>query len=165
MIRPVTTEDQDTIIAIAEASGLFRPEEVEAVAGMLAAHLGGQQGSDHVWLTDDDDGPTAVAYYAPEPFADGVWNLYLLAVHPDRQGDGRGAALVRHVEADVRTRGARVLLIETSGLPRFERTRAFYLRCGYVQEARIRDYYGEGDDKIVFWKSVGGGPDSTADPR
>lgn len=165
MIRPVTTEDQDAIIAIADASGLFRGEELEAVAGMLAAHLGGEAGSEHTWITDDDDGPTAVAYYAPEPFTDGVWNLYLLAVHPDRQGDGRGAALVRHVEADVRTRGARVLLIETSGLPRFERTRAFYLGCGYVQEACIRDYYGEGDHKIVYWKSLGSGRDSTATPR
>lgn len=154
MIRPARPDDTDALLAIAEASGLFQPHEVEAVGGMLAAHFAGDLGPDHHWLTDDDDGLAAVAYYAPEPFADGVWNLYMLAVHPDRQGGGRGAALVRHVEGELAAGGARVLLIETSGTDAFERQRAFYRRLGYAEEARIRDYYGPGDDKVVFWKSL-----------
>lgn len=48
---------------------------------------------------------------------EGTWNLYLLAVHPDHQGRGRGSALVHHVEQDLRSAGTRVLLIETSGVP------------------------------------------------
>jgi ribosomal protein S18 acetylase RimI-like enzyme len=51
-------------------------------------------------------------------------------------------------------RGARVLLVETSGLPSFERTRAFYRKCGYDEEARIRDFYKAGDDKIVYRKML-----------
>ncbi len=49
-------------------------------------------------------------------------------------------------------RGGRMLLVETSGLPDFERTRAFYRKCGYEEEARIRDFYAAGDDKVVFRK-------------
>ncbi|MEO1249198.1 MAG: GNAT family N-acetyltransferase, partial [Pseudomonadota bacterium] len=30
----------------------------------------------------------------------------------------------------------------------------FYRRCGYVEEARIRDFWSAGDDKIVFWKAL-----------
>lgn len=156
MIRPARPEDFDAVMAIADASGLFRPHELEAVGEMLGAHFAGEPGEDHQWAVLDDDGPSAVAYYAPEAFADGVWNLYLLAVDPARQGGGRGAALVRSVEEAVRARGARLLLIETSGLERFERTRQFYRSCAYHEEARIRDYYGPGDDKVVFWKSLAG---------
>ncbi len=87
-------------------------------------------------------------------FTDGVWNLYLLAVDPARQGGGRGAALVRYVEEAVTAESARILLIETSGLDRFERTRTFYRTCAYEEEARVRDYYGPGDDKVIFWKSM-----------
>jgi len=49
-------------------------------------------------------------------------------------------------------RGGRVLLVETSGLASFERVRAFYRKCGYDEEARIRDFYVAGDDKLVYRK-------------
>lgn len=42
----------------------------------------------------------------------------------------------------------------TSGLASFERTRAFYRKCGYDEEARIRDFYRAGDDKIVYRKAL-----------
>ena len=51
-------------------------------------------------------------------------------------------------------RGERVLLVETSGLPGFERTRAFYRKLGYDEEARIRDFYQAGEDKVVFRKAL-----------
>ncbi|MCW6511298.1 GNAT family N-acetyltransferase [Lichenifustis flavocetrariae] len=79
---------------------------------------------------------------------------HLIAVHPDRQGQGRGTALLRHVERVLAARGQRVLLVETSALPAFERTRAFYRQSGYGEEARIRDFYQAGEDKIVFRKAL-----------
>ena len=47
-----------------------------------------------------------------------------------------------------------MLLVETSGGDEFERTRRFYRTIGYEEEARIRDYYDAGDDKIVFRKAL-----------
>ena len=41
-----------------------------------------------------------------------------------------------------------------SGLPTFGRARASYERCGYEQEARVRDYYEPGDDVILFRKAL-----------
>ena len=119
---------------------------------MLADYLDGNSNSDHFWITDDEDGLVGVAYCAPEPMTNGTWNLLLIAVRPDRQGQGRGAALMRYVEQTLTARGERLLLVETSGLANFERTRAFYRNCGYDEEARIRDFYKAGDDKIVYRK-------------
>jgi RimJ/RimL family protein N-acetyltransferase len=51
-------------------------------------------------------------------------------------------------------RGERILLVETSGLPEFERTRAFYAKHGYEEEARIREFYRAGEDKVVFRKAL-----------
>lgn len=76
---------------------------------------------------------------------------------PDRQGQGEGRALIAAVEAALRRLGeehARVLLVETSGLPHFQATRDFYRSNGFDEEARIRQFYGPDDDKIVFWKSL-----------
>ena len=62
--------------------------------------------------------------------------------------------MVTHVEKILAERGERILLVETSGLESFEQTRAFYHKCGYEQEARIRDFYQAGEDKIIFRKSL-----------
>ncbi len=83
-----------------------------------------------------------------------MWNLYFIGVQPARQGAGYGTALLAAVEDDLRARAARLLLVETSGVEGFELTRKFYRKHGYDEEARIRDYYGPGDDKVVFWKTL-----------
>lgn len=161
MIRPVVPADSDAVMDLSEASGLFQPHELADLRGMLEASLDGSLGPDHHWVVDDDDGWTAstsrlasLAYFAPEAFANRVWNLYLIAVDPSRQGEGRGTAMLKYVEAELATRGERLLLIETSGLGRFEQTRAFYRTNGYDEEARIRDYYDVGDDKVIFRKAL-----------
>lgn len=156
MIRAVTHADADPVCALAVATGLAPPDGTAELAAVLAACLNGEQGPDHVWLADDEGGLQAVAYVAPERLTDGTWNLYLIAVQPGAQNRGRGTALLRHVEELLQARGARVLIVDTSGLPEFERTRAFYRKCGYDEEARIRDYWKAGDDKIVFRKALAG---------
>ena len=42
----------------------------------------------------------------------------------------------------------------SSSLERFAPTREFYRKHGYDQEARIREFYGPGDHKVVFWKML-----------
>lgn len=156
MIRNATPDDKVALLALAEATELFSPEDLEGFAGMMDEQLASGTEGDDVWITDDEDGLRGAAYYAPEPFAEGVWNLYFIGVHPQEQGKGRGSALMRHVETDLQKRGDRLLLVETSGKDDFALTRTFYKKNGYTEEARIRDYYEDGDDKIIFRKVLKG---------
>ncbi|MEM9527502.1 MAG: GNAT family N-acetyltransferase, partial [Bacteroidota bacterium] len=84
----------------------------------------------------------------------GTWNLYLIAVHHNQRSKGIGAALMAQVEKSLTDQGARILIVETSGLEAFARTRKFYRELGYTEEARIREFYSAGDDKVVFWKKL-----------
>lgn len=152
MIRPTIPDDQEILMEIAVAIGLFTEGELEELGGMLTEYFNGGLGEDHFWLTYDDGGPTGVAYYAPEPYTYGTWNLYFIAVHPQYQGQGIGTKLVQYVEQKLATQGERLLLIETSGLAKLEGTRAFYSKLGYHEEARIREFYRAGEDKIIFRK-------------
>jgi len=151
MIRPVTPGDVPGLKALIDATGLFPSDMLD---DMLAPYFEQGTAGRQFWLTDDEDGPVAVAYYAPERMTEGTWNLYLIAVHPECQSNGRGSALLRHVEKSLTVRGERVLLAETSGLPEFGRTRAFYRSNGYDEEARIRGFYQAGEDKIIFRKAL-----------
>ncbi|WP_373538993.1 GNAT family N-acetyltransferase [Chamaesiphon sp.] len=154
MIRPISPDETTAAIALAEATGLFQPHESLALAQMLSEHFDGKTDSQDLWLTDDDDGLVGIAYVAPERMTEGTWNLYLIGIHPDRQRQGRGAALLAHIEQMLAERGVRVLLVETSGTESFEYVRAFYRHSGYDEEARIREFYAAGVDKIVFRKAL-----------
>jgi ribosomal protein S18 acetylase RimI-like enzyme len=152
-IRQVQAQDVAALKTVIDTSGLFPPELLD---GMLADYFT-NPGTTDVWLTLEQDGiPVAVTYCAPERLTEGTYNLYLIAVHSSRQGKGLGAILVGHIERMLAKQGHRVLLVETSGLEEYELTRKFYDKCGYHREAVIRDFYREGEDKIVFWKKLQG---------
>jgi ribosomal protein S18 acetylase RimI-like enzyme len=154
MIRLTTPDDVTDLIVLAEASGLFEPSQNEELVQMLDQHFNGETENQDLWFTDDDNGVVGVAYVAPERMTEGTWNLYLIAIHPERQRQGHGVVLLRHVEQVLASRGERVLLVETSGLESFEYVRSFYRKSGYDEEARIREFYKAGDDKIIFRKAL-----------
>ena len=149
MIRPTIADDIDQLMAIATAIG-FEPRELEVLSQLLIPYFRDGHDGDRLWFTDDNGGPVGVAYCEPERMTNGTWNLLFIAIHSDYQGQGRGSALIHHVEQTLIARGARLLLVET--LASFERTRAFYVKRGYEEEASIRDFYDAGADKIVYRK-------------
>lgn len=157
MIRPTVPDDRAALIDLAEATGLFPPSGLDLLRQMLTDSLENSRDEEPFWSIDDDDGPVGVAYCEPERMTDGAWNLQLIAIHPAHQGQGRGTNLLSYVEQVLIRRGGRMLLVETSGVPEFDRTRRFYAKCGYEEEARIRDFYATGDDKIVFRKVLQAG--------
>lgn len=148
-IRPVTAEDIPHLKTVVTATEMFPAEMLD---DMIAPFLAGQDQS--IWLTGAAGEPSFVAYCAPEQMTEGTWNLYLIAVNPGLQSKGYGRQVMNYLERHLAAQGERVLLVETSGLPEFERTRAFYHQCGYTEEARIREFYAAGEDKVVFWKSL-----------
>jgi len=158
-IRTPTSLDVERIKQLAIATEMFGLDEVGFFDELLAGFFD-RSSADHRWLVAEDaEGcVVAAAHYAAEPFADRMWNLYFLAVAPDRHGRGLGGSLIEHVEHELRSSGegvARVLIVETSSTDQYARTRAFYRHHGFDEEARIRQFYGPDDDKVVFWKSLG----------
>jgi ribosomal protein S18 acetylase RimI-like enzyme len=150
-IRLALRADQPAFERIIGAVELF---PVGMLDGMMAPYFATDGSAGEFWLTNDDGGPVGVAYCAPERLTDGTWNLLMIAVHPDKQRRGHGAALIGAVEQQVTARDGRIVLIETSGLGSYEGQRALYKRLGYAEEARIRDFYEPDNDKVVFWKSL-----------
>lgn len=154
MIRLTTPSDTDALITVALSSSLFEPHQIDELRGMLAAYFSAPPETSEIWVMDDDHGGAGVAYAAPERMTDGTWNLYLIAIHADHQRQGRGTALLNYVERLLAGRGQRLLLVETSGTKDFDYVRTFYRNNGFDEEARIRDFYADRIDKIVFRKII-----------
>ena len=150
-IRKVDQKDIKALKKVIESNQLFPTALLE---GMMEDYFHNTSSRD-IWLTKEEDNvPIIIAYCAPEKMTEGTYNLYLIAVHKDFQGKGVGAEMMNFIEDLLRGGGERVLIVETSGLPEFALTRKFYDNCGYHREAVIRDFYQEGEDKVVFWKKL-----------
>ena len=149
-IRPITPNDLPALKAVIDANDLFPSDMLD---DMMFDYFANDDSRDF-WLTYEDEKPVAISYCAPEKMTEGTWNLYLIAVHTDYQGQGIGTSMMHYVEQMLAARGERLLLVETSSLASFEGTREFYRKCGYEQEAQIREFYQAGEDKIVFRKSL-----------
>lgn len=150
-IRPTNEADLAALKTVIDQTELFPSDLLpELIAPFLADPSNGD-----LWLTAEIDGiAQGLCYAVPEPMTVGTWNMRALAVAPSQQGSGIGSRLVSALEARLRESGQHVLLVDTSGTDAFAQTRAFYRRNGYGQEARIRDFWAPGDDKVVFWKAL-----------
>jgi ribosomal protein S18 acetylase RimI-like enzyme len=148
-IRPMTDSDQSTVKAIAVSTGMFADSEWQG------PDLGSLQ-NDHHWVvaTNESGEILGSAYFGPEMVSDLLWNTYFLAVRKEMHGQGVGKFIMQYIEKLGIQSGIRTLIVETSNQESYARARGFYLSLGYVREAEIRNYYGEGDNKIVFWKSI-----------
>jgi GNAT superfamily N-acetyltransferase len=149
-IRPTTQADVAAIADIAEATELF---PAHMLGDMISGYF--DRTKVDIWLTATiGDQPVGFGFCEPERMTSGTWNLLAIGITPDRQRQGIGASLVRHLEGLLSDAGHRVLLVETIGTPEFARTRSFYLLNGFAEEARIREFYDAGADKVVFWKHL-----------
>lgn len=150
IIRAVARADIPLIKPIVDAT-LFPGEMLD---DMIAPYLDVTDNTDIWFAAIAGETLIGVGFCEAERMTQGTWNLLAIAVSPDRQSQGIGATMMVWLEDLLSKRGERVLIVETSGWSEYARTRAFYARLGYVQEARIRDFYQAGEDKIIFWKGL-----------
>jgi ribosomal protein S18 acetylase RimI-like enzyme len=149
-IRDLRREDLPSIGAVLEATGLFPPDMLEP---MVEPYLSGQA-ADRWLVAGTGEKLLGFAFAEPERMTVGTFNLLAIAVAPDRQRGGIGRSLVEDLEERLRRQGARLLIVETSSLDDFAGTRAFYVSQSFLEEARVRDFYAEGEDKVLFWKHL-----------
>ena len=150
-IRMVTSADITALKEVLDSIELFPSEMLD---DMIADYLHNPETED-IWFTaTEGDQPIAIGYCAPEKMTEGTYNLYAIGVRNDIQGGGIGGKMMAFIENFLKERGHRILIVDTSGTDDFELTRTFYKKLGYLQEAVIRDFWSEGDDKVTFWKKL-----------
>ena len=151
LIRKVKKEDIPALKAVLDSSELFPSTLLD---DMISDYLTNEATTD-IWFTTVCQGsPVSIGYCAPETLTDGTYNLYAIAVRKDYQGKGLGKKMMAYIEHLLREQGQRLLIVETSGTADFALTREFYIKCDYIQQAVIPEFYAEGDDKVVFWKKL-----------
>ena len=154
VLRDAAVADERELIELGIATGLFSAEEADTLLGATLRGLadGSLSRDTHVArvVTDGGGARAGWTYLSADDHADGVWELWWIGVSRAAEGTGAGRALLADAEAVARAAGARLLVISTSSTEATARARAFYERRGYFKCGQVPDFYGDGDDKVVF---------------
>lgn len=150
-IRAVTPDDIDGLKKVVDSSALFPSEYLDE---MIYDYINNADTQDIWFGYFDDNKPIAIGYSMPEKFTDGTYNLLAVGVSQDSQRKGVASEMMKYIEKLLKHKGGRILIVETSSDDAQIGARKFYQKIGYTQEATIRDFWKDGEDKIVFWKKL-----------
>jgi ribosomal protein S18 acetylase RimI-like enzyme len=154
-IRLMIKKDKAAIGKILQVTQEFTPAEVKVALELIDLYLEYGIGSDyHILVAEVDNTPAGYICFGPTPLTEGTWDIYWMAVDPRKQRQGIGRRLLNDAEGSMSKVQGRLILIETSSKPEYEKTRKFYESCDYEIIARIPDFYTPGDDKLVFQKVI-----------
>jgi len=187
-IRWNRPEDRQVVLSFLAETGFFRPDEIDIarelidsaiaegpkghyqsfvatvgssqlpVASSQSSDAGRQLSTDNRQLTTGSETVGWVCW-GPTPCTLGTFDIYWIGVASAWQGRGIGRALTAFAEQAITARGGRLFVVETSSRETYTPTRRFYEKLGYREAGRIPDFYGPGDDRVIFLKAA---PDPTS---
>jgi D-alanine-D-alanine ligase len=154
-IRHTQPADRDTIVSILVRTKFFRPDELAIAAEVLDDALRqGPAGHYQSYVLETAGRVAGWICFGLTPCTVGTYDIYWIAVDPNRQGGGVGKKLMAFAEHDIVHRGGRLAVVETSGRDSYLPTQRFYERIGYTLAARLKDFYAPDDDKTVYLKTL-----------
>lgn len=153
-VRPLERSDREPIGKLLRETGVFSDEETDVALELIDTALNTRGQKDYIIYTGVGENGDVAGYYCvgPTPMTASTWDLYWIAVSPSFQGRDFGRTLLEHAEELVVSRGGKLLIAETSSKPSYDATNRFYRNNGYLELSRIRNYYREGDDLVVYGK-------------
>jgi len=155
----VMADDVGRVRSLVTSTGFFSAAEVDIAGDLVTERLTkGIRSGYHFVLAERGSGLVAYACYGPIDGTQDSFDLYWIAVAPEEQGRGLGTHVYARAEAAMRKAGAKRIYADTSSSDRYAPTRGFYKRMGFAEQARLPDFYGPGDGKVIYVKALSAEP-------
>jgi ribosomal protein S18 acetylase RimI-like enzyme len=148
--------DIQRVMEIVDSTKFFYDHEVEVAVELVAERLSHGESTGYFFVFAEVDGVTAAySCFGPITMSKTCFDLYWIATHNDFRGKGIGRQLLDETYKHARNMGCKIIIAETSGLEHYAPTRAFYISNNFELEARLKNFYDEGDDKLFYTKRIG----------
>jgi ribosomal protein S18 acetylase RimI-like enzyme len=137
------------IRALVKATGVFSAEEIKMAGELGETTLDGTE--TYRWLLAERGSELAgYTCFDRVYFTKGAFDLFWIAVLPTERGSGLATDLMRRTAKFIRGKRGTDIYAETSSREPYAPARAFYAKSGFVEAARLDDFYGPGDDKVIY---------------
>ncbi|MCX5847964.1 MAG: GNAT family N-acetyltransferase [Deltaproteobacteria bacterium] len=147
--------DIGAIADIVKSSGFFSAEEIEIALELAEEKLTQPHDCSYQFVFAEDN-KRVVGYtcYGLIPATHSSYDIYWIAVLKEMRSKGLGKLLMAETEKIIRSSGGRQVYVETSSRHQYQPTHGFYESCGYQKEAFLKNFYHEGDGKIIYAKTL-----------
>lgn len=150
----VLPDDSERIRCLVQKTRVFRECEVAIACELIEQALTHPQSGYHfIFARDERDQLVGYSCYGVIPLTDNRFDLYWIVVDPELQRHQVGSRLFAETERAVAMLSGKQLYAETSSTTDYRPAQRFYLRHGFQEVARLKDFYRDGDDKIIYCKN------------
>lgn len=155
-LRRLIPHDREKILSLLRHRGVFSKQEMQVALEVIDETLHRPEKKDYQVFCALNSSSNLAGYicFGPVPMTDDRYDLYWIVVDEESSRKGVGGELLGFMEAFLAREGARRIYVETSSSPPYEPARSFYEKHGYQAVCTLKDFYREGDHKMIFMKEV-----------
>ncbi len=148
VVHAAREEDLAAALALIEREK-EKNQWIERTADLVKSAVSDPEGEYRVIVAERDGDLVGLAAFGIVAGTIGTGIIYSILVAPRSRRAGIGERLLFQIRDDLASIGARIIVAEIPGDPVVMRFRALLLTHGFVEEARIEDYYSDGVPQIV----------------
>jgi ribosomal protein S18 acetylase RimI-like enzyme len=150
-IAPIRPKDREQLVRIIKMQKNFLKCEIDVAIEVIDATFHPKEDY-RVLAAADQQRMLGFVSYGPIPMTENRFDLYWIAVDPHDGRHGIGTMLLAEMEKRLRTTKPVHVYIDTSSTEGYQPARHFYEKNGYDMAAHLKDFYRDGDDKIIYRK-------------
>jgi ribosomal protein S18 acetylase RimI-like enzyme len=155
-IKKMRPKDGRHLCEIVKATGVFSKNELKIADELIHSCAKNPWQKDYTIYLAENEKRKIAGYicFGPTPCTENTYDIYWIAVDPGLHGHGIGSSLLDFAENKIIKNNGKIIVVETSSTKKYEKTRNFYLGKDYKTEAKIKNFYRNKDDKIIFIKRI-----------
>jgi len=151
--RTIKPSDTKAIARIVRSTGFFSKEEVGIAKELAREKLSAKKTCSYRFIfAEMKKEVIGYACYGRIPGTQSSFDIYWIVVAKEYQGRGLGKTLLFQTEKFISKSGGKRAYAETSSRKLYRPTHKFYESCGYRREAFLKNFYADGDSKIIYSK-------------
>ncbi|MEM2955972.1 MAG: N-acetyltransferase [Candidatus Pacearchaeota archaeon] len=136
-----------------KVQGVFKEEDVKIAREVINEKLSNLKNY-NIKIVESSGNILGFICYDKSILSDSFYDLYWIAVLPSFQKQGIGTLLMNEMERDVKAKGGKAIILETSSSENYLVARHMYEKLGYKLIAKIENFYSEGEDKLIYKKDI-----------
>jgi ribosomal protein S18 acetylase RimI-like enzyme len=151
-VRPIIPADREQLLRVVRLQNNFLECEIEVAMEVIDGTFDPVEDYRTLAAIEDDGTIAGFISYGPIPLTENRYDLYWIAVDPAYGRHGIGSQLLSAMEEDLRRVGPGHIYIDTSSTEGYAKARAFYEKNGYHIASLLKDFYRDGDDRVLYLK-------------